>query len=169
MKTTLLFASTFIDKRMKRTRIFMIAFALLLTACSTSPALDPNLPTPTPLPKGLCLNVRDCQKGESCQHPDTYYPCGICMNDPSLNECGGDQPCHNGQKCVSISPPCYCGYNVCIEPCDVAGCPTGEVCTDNGTCQAISCNSSDDCGGAYCINGKCSPEPGYCDSNEPRP
>lgn len=145
----------------KRAMIAAIALSAV-SACT-------GLGSTTPLPAGRCLSERDCPTEEYCQHPDMHYPCGTCMEDPSLNECGEDTPCPEGQRCVRIRPPCYCGYNVCIEPCEVGGCSAGRYCSDDGTCQAIDCTTEEDCGGAYCIGGRCAESLGYCESSEPRP
>lgn len=151
---------------MKHTVAFVILTSLLISACSTSTS-DSHTPSAT-LPAGRCLRDRDCQSGESCEHPDNHYPCGACIEDPSLDECNIDNPCSEGQMCVRISPPCYCGYNICVESCDLSGCPAGQVCSDNGTCQALDCKKHADCNGTYCIEDKCSQEPGYCSDHEPR-
>jgi hypothetical protein len=139
----------------------------LLSACSQIRPGDLN--APTPLPVGRCLTSRDCPAREYCEHPDRYFPCGTCLNDPSLNECDGERACPTGQICVSVAPPCYCGYNICIEPCTTAGCPPGQRCRNDRTCEPLACNADAECEGAYCINGMCSQALGYCDSLEPRP
>ena len=151
---------------LQRALAFVIA-TLALSACAEA---TPIIPTAlTPLPIGRCLNTKDCSRDEFCQHPDLYYPCGICQEDPTLNECGTDQPCPNNQTCVKIAPPCYCGYFVCVESCDLTGCPAGEACQNDGTCQPLACKTENDCAGLPCIEGLCSQEPGYCSSREPSP
>jgi hypothetical protein len=156
-----------VEAVVKRTIVFAAMTLLLISACSESASTGLN--SPTAIPAGRCLSSRDCPADEYCQHPDARYPCGTCLEDPDLNECGDLNPCPKGQRCVTIRPPCYCGYNVCIEPCDVVGCPSGQYCSDDGTCQALDCGTEDDCGGAYCIGGRCSQSLGYCEPIEPRP
>ena len=151
----------------KRAIVFAALALLLTSTCTGLRSTDPDLLTP--LPAGRCLSIQDCPTEEYCQHPDTYYPCGTCLEDPALNECGEETPCPESQTCVRIRPPCYCGYNVCIEPCESVGCSAGQYCNDDGTCQALECTTEDDCGDTHCIGGRCAQSLGYCEPTEPRP
>ena len=149
------------------TFLTVLLLALSMQGCSGIEIRDPA-PVAT-VPAGRCLSNRDCPAWDVCEHPDRHYPCGTCMEDPSLDECGSENACPEGKLCVQVSPPCYCGYNVCVESCETSGCPAGQYCSEDGICQALACKTGDDCGGAYCIAGFCSQELGYCEGNEPRP
>ena len=120
---------------------------------------------------GGCRTSADCPYGYFCQHPDRPPQCGTCrIVDPSLHECDEDNPCPSGQICIGVQKDCYCtGIAVCIDPCNIAGCPATHRCREDGTCEPLPCTSDDECQEAFCIAGRCSSSPGYCESKEPRP
>ena len=112
-----------------------IASALLLAACSSTPA-----------PTG-CVTNTDCAKSS------TGHVCSVgqCVTCASSTDCPSGKKCNNGTSCVDClmagdcMPGQKCVSNSCLSGCDASNpCPSGKVCDPTaGAC--VTCASSADC------------------------
>ncbi len=122
---------------------------VVLSACGGSGATDAGTPEDAgaSCPAGAPSRTESSFEGALCDLASSDAGPG-CMGE-------GGNPCGSGGVCTTYT--CYqSATGVCRIPCD-GGCPSGESCGQDGTCQctpsATPCGSSDSCaavGGMLC-------------------
>ncbi len=104
-----------------------------------------------------CTTDSGCASGCYCEESSgSCIEAGYCASDA---ECGYGLECDCSGSCIPVNT----GTRSCQpDSCWTTGCPTGYVCTAEGSCvpeqplPPLSCNSDVDCAaGCYCVNGLC--------------
>lgn len=127
--------------------------------------VDRDVDVAVPLHRPPCQRHADCgDTGAQCVAPDGVL-CGVCADDPDA--CAGDADCAETEVCVPTrlqlcpcdgTPALVCAPKCAADP----DCATGERCERDGRCLRPTCSVDGDCGGDYCVLGRCYGERGTC-------
>ncbi len=90
-----------------RTRVWQLASALLVAACSSPPQSNQADAAPDLLPKGYCSGTSGCPSGQFCYQMMCLPDRGTCQTD---NDCEGDSYC----DCTKDVDAGTCMGGVCI-------------------------------------------------------
>lgn len=119
---------------------------------------------------GICHDFEtDCTTDSACKSlgshyicapvPETDCPCSFA--DVCQPGCRSRSDCRIGEECNSVTNRCEprtCTNAPSVCP-PLFGCLPGSP---QSICLRLACYEDGDCRGAYCVNGQCYAQPGFC-------